>query len=64
MPDKYRQTGVRSHWADVNQGGRLADSFLEGPVFDDEGNLYVTDIPFGRKANGSWWRNGMASPMA
>ncbi len=24
------------------------DSFLEGPVFDDAGNLYVTDIPFGR----------------
>jgi gluconolactonase len=48
MPDKFRRTGVRSHWADVNQGGRLADSFLEGPVFDDQGNLFVTDIPFGR----------------
>ena len=48
MPDKFRRTGVRSHWADVNQGGRLADSFLEGPVFDEHGNLYVTDIPFGR----------------
>ena len=48
MPDKYRRTGVRSHWADVNQGGRLADSFLEGPVVDEVGNLYVTDIPFGR----------------
>jgi gluconolactonase len=29
-------------------GGREVDSFLEGPVFDDDGNLYVTDIPFGR----------------
>ena len=48
MPGKFRRTGVRSHWADVNQGGRLADSFLEGPVFDDAGNLFVTDIPFGR----------------
>jgi gluconolactonase len=48
MPEKFRRTGVRSHWADVNQGGRLADSFLEGPVFDEQGNLYVTDIPFGR----------------
>ena len=48
MPDKYRQTGVRSLWADVNQGGRLADSFLEGPVLDAQGHLYVTDIPFGR----------------
>lgn len=48
MPEKYRRTGVRSLWADVNQGGRLADSFLEGPVFDTQGDLYVTDIPFGR----------------
>jgi gluconolactonase len=48
MPEKFRQTGLRSEWADVNQGGRLADSFLEGPVFDTQGNLYVTDIPFGR----------------
>ncbi len=48
MPEKFRRTGVRSHWADVNQGGRLADSFLEGPVFDEQGNLFVTDIPFGR----------------
>jgi gluconolactonase len=48
MPGKYRQTGVRSDWADANQAGRLADSFLEGPVVDAAGNLYVTDIPFGR----------------
>jgi gluconolactonase len=48
MPAHFRRSGVRSEWADVNQGGRLADSFLEGPVVDAEGNLYVTDIPFGR----------------
>ena len=48
MPAEFRRTGVRSGWADVNQGGRLADSFLEGPVVDAAGNLYVTDIPFGR----------------
>jgi gluconolactonase len=58
MPEKFRKTGVRSEWADVNQGGRLADSFLEGPVFDSRGNLYVTDIPFGRvfqiDSKGEW----------
>ena len=48
MPAKFRRTGRRSAWADANQGGRAADSFLEGPVFDDAGNLYVTDIPWGR----------------
>jgi gluconolactonase len=48
LPDRLRRTGVRSDWADANRGGAPTDSFLEGPVFDAAGNLYVTDIPFGR----------------
>jgi gluconolactonase len=48
MPERFRRTGVRSDWADANRGGQPTDSFLEGPVFDGAGNLYVTDIPFGR----------------
>ena len=48
MPDRFRRTNVRSDWADANRGGQPTDSFLEGPVFDAAGNLYVTDIPFGR----------------
>lgn len=48
LPDRFRRTGVRSAWADANRGGHPTDSFLEGPVFDRAGNLYVTDIPFGR----------------
>jgi gluconolactonase len=48
MPDRLRRTGVRSDWADANRSGQPTDSFLEGPVFDASGNLYVTDIPFGR----------------
>ena len=48
MPERFRRTGVRSAWADANRGGQPTDSFLEGPVFDAAGNLYVTDIPFGR----------------
>lgn len=47
MPDAFRRR-ARSAWADANRGGAIADSFLEGPVFDDAGNLYVTDIPWGR----------------
>jgi gluconolactonase len=58
MPAHYRRTGVRSVWADANRGGAQVDSFLEGPVFDAAGNLYVTDIPFGRifriDAAGEW----------
>jgi gluconolactonase len=48
MPERFRRTGERSAWADANKFGQPADSFLEGPVFDAQGNLYVTDIPFGR----------------
>ena len=48
LPDRLRRSDVRSSWADANRGGQPTDSFLEGPVFDAAGNLYVTDIPFGR----------------
>ncbi|GAA4330175.1 SMP-30/gluconolactonase/LRE family protein [Variovorax defluvii] len=48
MPERFRRTGRRSAWADANRGGAPVDSFLEGPVFDQAGHLYVTDIPWGR----------------
>ena len=48
MPERWRRTGQRSAWADANRGGAPVDSFLEGPVFDAAGNLYLTDIPWGR----------------
>ena len=58
LPDRFRRTGARSAWADANRGGQPTDSFLEGPVFDAAGNLYVGDIPFGRifrvDAQGEW----------
>jgi gluconolactonase len=38
----------RSAWADLNLGGRALGCFLEGPVFDAQGHLWVADIPFGR----------------
>lgn len=47
MPAAFRRP-ERSDWADANRGGAVTDSFLEGPVFDDAGNLYVCDIPWGR----------------
>jgi gluconolactonase len=58
MPEKFRRRGVRTAWADANRGGAETDSFLEGPVCDARGNLFVTDIPYGRifriDAAGSW----------
>jgi gluconolactonase len=57
MPQRFRRR-ERSVWADANRGGTVTDSFLEGPVFDADGNLYVTDIPWGRvfriDAQGEW----------
>jgi len=47
MPQKLRQPR-RTVWGDINHRGKQLDSFLEGPVFDATGNLYVTDIPNGR----------------
>ena len=48
MPEHFRRTGVRSAWADANKQGVPVDSFIEGPAFDADGNLYIVDIPFGR----------------
>jgi gluconolactonase len=57
LPAEYRRR-TRSVWSAANRPGRDTDSFLEGPVFDAAGNLYVTDIPFGRifriDAQGRW----------
>lgn len=71
MPDALRRA-VRSEWADANKPGHIVDCFLEGPTFDRDGNLYVTDIPHGRifriSTTGDWqeiantqgWPNGIA----
>ena len=47
LPEGFRRRG-RTDWSDANKGGQEVDSFLEGPTFDRDGNLYVVDIPFGR----------------
>jgi streptogramin lyase len=47
IPDHRRCTDQQTEW----QSGfdkPFQHIFLEGPVADDLGNLYVTDIPFGR----------------
>jgi gluconolactonase len=70
LPDRFRQAR-RTAWSDANRAGHPVDSFLEGPSFDRQGRLYVTDIPFGRvfriSPAGEWeqvaeydgWPNGL-----
>lgn len=70
IPDQYARPR-RCAWADANRGGHEIGSFLEGPSFDREGNLYVVDVPFGRvfriSPGGDWtliteydgWPNGL-----
>jgi gluconolactonase len=70
LPAKYRNK-KRTAWSDPNRQGAAVDSFLEGPSFDRQGNLWCVDIPFGRvfriDAKGEWelvtqydgWPNGL-----
>ena len=69
MPAKFRRK-QRTKWSDPNRQGAPVDSFLEGPSFDRQGNLWCVDIPFGRifriDKEGEWelivqydgWPNG------
>ena len=47
MPPEHRRIR-HSRWSDARRGGKPVHSFIEGPSFDRDGNLYFTDIPFGR----------------
>jgi gluconolactonase len=48
LPEKFRRKDKDNAWAIVNRRGLPADSFIEGPSFDKDGNLYIVDIPYGR----------------
>ncbi|MGX7680836.1 SMP-30/gluconolactonase/LRE family protein [Jatrophihabitans sp. DSM 45814] len=48
LPNEFRRKDTLTPWSMLNRMGTPGDSFLEGPVFDSEGNLYVCDIEYGR----------------
>jgi gluconolactonase len=70
LPAKFRKK-QRTAWSDPNRQLAPVDSFLEGPSFDRQGNLWCVDIPFGRifkiDPAGDWtlvtqydgWPNGL-----
>ena len=47
LPAALRRPVV-TEWSRANKRGEAVASFLEGPCFDTQGRLYVTDIPHGR----------------
>jgi len=71
LPDEFRAQTRETEWGRANKPGERVESFLEGPSFDREGYLYVTDIPYGRifriSPAGEWklvaeydgWPNGL-----
>ncbi|MDA8107255.1 MAG: SMP-30/gluconolactonase/LRE family protein [Betaproteobacteria bacterium] len=48
VPDMLRVRDRENDWSRANRPGKAVDCFLEGPSFDRHGNLWVTDIPYGR----------------
>lgn len=56
IPDEYKQPGKPSEW----KFGKNPDmhSFIEGPCFERDGNMLISDIPFGRvfriSPDGKW----------
>jgi gluconolactonase len=48
IPDKLGIKDRSSIWVDTQMHGGACPTFLEGPSFDRDGNLFVTDIPWGR----------------
>jgi len=48
IPEAIGFGNRRSDWADAQINGAPTPTYLEGPCFDAAGNLWVTDIPWGR----------------
>ena len=48
IPEKLGIRDRRSIWVDTQMHGAPTPTFLEGPSFDRDGNLFVVDIPWGR----------------
>ncbi len=48
IPDQYRKAGQLSNERiQAGKGNPKTDSYIEGPAFDRDGNLYIVDIAFG-----------------
>ena len=48
LPESLHYRGEPTDWVRVTRPGHRLHSFLEGPCFDPEGNLWLVDVPYGR----------------
>lgn len=55
LPEALHYKGEPTAWMRVTRPGQVLHSFLEGPCFDAEGQLWLVDVPCGRlfKVDGS-----------
>jgi gluconolactonase len=58
LPDHLHHKGVPSPWAKMTRPGLQMHSFLEAAFFDEAGNLWLSDVPYGRvfciSPSGDW----------
>jgi gluconolactonase len=48
LPDDLHHQGEPSAWAKMTRPGQAMHSFLEAAFFDKDGNLWLSDVPYGR----------------
>lgn len=48
LGDALHRPPGRAPWLELQRPGAPMTSFIEGPAFDRAGNLWITDIPWGR----------------
>ncbi len=48
LPEEHHYDGEPTEWVKMTRPGENLHSFLEGPEFDKEGNLWLVDVPYGR----------------
>ncbi|OLL31225.1 gluconolactonase [Burkholderia sp. SRS-W-2-2016] len=48
IPEKFHMKDRHCDWTRTQLHGAHANLFIEGPSFDRDGNLWITDIPWGR----------------
>lgn len=58
LPSTLHDRSEPNEWVRTTRPGQRLHSFLEGPCFDEAGNLWLADVPYGRlfriAPDGSW----------